>query len=293
MKLLMLVCCLGYSMAWWCKGHMLTAMVAQLDLQIDSKASFEQAQGVVGFLGGDLTHGNSNMFVESACWADDIKGYGFKATNGWHYIEKQYIEDSSVMPNGKEAKENVVWAINEAVSTLKNRNSANAKLETALMLRFLIHFVGDLHQPLHAASLYNEKHPNGDRGGNSFVIKFNKHIRNLHSLWDAALGELEQDLARPLSNSNYAEFEEYARDLMREYPREELAKELSEGNYANWAEESYNLAQNFVYQSIQEHQRPSDQYIEDGIELVRRRIALAGYRLADLLREIYPSSECE
>lgn len=139
----------------------------------------------------------------------------------------------------------------------------------------------------------NKSRPNGDRGGNSFNIKFNRQIKNLHFLWDAALGELEQDLVRPLSNSNYAEFEDYAKELMSEYPREELSRELSDENYENWAEESYQLAQSFVYEGIQEHQKPSDEYIKDGIVLSRMRIALAGYRLADLLREIYPSSVSE
>ena len=52
------------------------------------------------------------------------------------------------------------------------------------MYRALIHFVGDIHQPLHCVSRYTKKHPNGDRGGNDFKLQHGQY-RNLHLLWDA------------------------------------------------------------------------------------------------------------
>ena len=56
------------------------------------------------------------------------------------------------------------------------------------MLMYLIHLIGDIHQPLHNASLVDEKHPKGNLGGNDFLIETtNSQIKNLHSYWDACL----------------------------------------------------------------------------------------------------------
>lgn len=52
------------------------------------------------------------------------------------------------------------------------------------MLRLLIHMVGDMHQPMHAATLFDERFPQGDKGGNSFTVYNGKTKTNLHSVWD-------------------------------------------------------------------------------------------------------------
>lgn len=59
------------------------------------------------------------------------------------------------------------------------------------MLKVCIHFFGDFHQPLHASNRVTPEHPSGDRGGNDFPIKYGK-ITKLHSLWDQAIGQIQQ-----------------------------------------------------------------------------------------------------
>jgi hypothetical protein len=55
-----------------------------------------------------------------------------------------------------------------------------------MMMRYLIHVIGDIHQPLHASELFNDGlFVNGDQGGNLFKIKYKDHIDNLHKLWDS------------------------------------------------------------------------------------------------------------
>ena len=68
-------------------------------------------------------------------------------------------------------------------------------LGDSLDMRLLIHYVGDIHQPLHASSRFTAEFPNGDRGGNSFHLKRNGEINELHALWDSVLQEYSVDLS--------------------------------------------------------------------------------------------------
>lgn len=68
-------------------------------------------------------------------------------------------------------------------------------LGDSLDMRLLIHYVGDIHQPLHASSRFTAEFPNGDRGGNSYHLKPNGEINELHALWDSVLQEFSVDLS--------------------------------------------------------------------------------------------------
>jgi hypothetical protein len=57
----------------------------------------------------------------------------------------------------------------------------------SIALRIFMHLVGDVHQPLHATSRWTKNHPKGDKGGNKFLIKRHKSVKNLHSLWDSGV----------------------------------------------------------------------------------------------------------
>jgi len=67
----------------------------------------------------------------------------------------------------------------------KKGHSVEDGLSTAL--RFLIHYTGDIHQPLHATSRVNHEYPAGDRGGNSFPVPAKDGVSNLHSVWDSVI----------------------------------------------------------------------------------------------------------
>src|SRR5437879_13448435 len=71
----------------------------------------------------------------------------------------------------------------------------------ATSLRFLLHFVGDIQQPLHCADGYSSAHPTGDAGGNSFSVT---GWPNLHYLWDSGGGYLTDSVSRPLSDTALA-----------------------------------------------------------------------------------------
>lgn len=63
-------------------------------------------------------------------------------------------------------------------------------------MRYLIHVLGDIHQPLHTSTLVNEKFPDGDQGGNLFKIDFSENIDNLHKLFDSGANKLGEEIKR-------------------------------------------------------------------------------------------------
>jgi len=75
----------------------------------------------------------------------------------------------------------------------------NQEFEKSLLMRYLIHVLGDIHQPLHSSTLINEKFPNGDQGGNLFLIKYNENINNLHKLFDSGADNLGQPITRVIN----------------------------------------------------------------------------------------------
>lgn len=77
---------------------------------------------------------------------------------------------------------------------------------------------------------------------------------------------------------------------MNEFTRESLSDYLAERDVDQWSIESFHDAVNIVYAGITEGEKPSEEYLQLGIKTARMRIALAGYRLADLLNEIYGSA---
>lgn len=88
-----------------------------------------------------------------------------------------------------------------------------------------------------------------------------------------------------MTDDDYANLAGFAEDLMDEFPRKNL-EELSNKNITEWTIESFHYA-NQVYGGIVENGTPSDEYIQQGQAVAKRRIALAGYRIADLVRELF------
>lgn len=100
-------------------------------------------------------------FQEIACWADDIRSQE-PATAGWHFIDIPVCRLSD--PSGctpPPVDDNAVWAIDNAEATLEA--AAAAKLDRERQLRFIVHFIGDVHQPLHASDYFSSAFPSGDR----------------------------------------------------------------------------------------------------------------------------------
>jgi hypothetical protein len=137
--------------AWWADGHMLVAKIAYSSLSTTSQIAADE---LISLLATDYP--TSPDFTTAACWADDLKSLGVTQYNNWHFVDLPVVKGGFwwQIPETTNSSINP-WAINSAVTTLST--TAATQLDKAIQLRFLIHFVGDLHQPLHAASLFSSQ----------------------------------------------------------------------------------------------------------------------------------------
>ena len=227
----------------------------------------------------DATLPGSDDFVGVGPWADDVRN-DRRETGPWHYKDLFFREDGKP-PKNKPDAVNAASKIVEFAAVLKDRTKSDAQRAEAL--RFLIHLVADIHQPLHAVARETDALPGGDRGGNLFAILppdgGDRGPKNLHALWDDGAGLLQsypRDQARIVALAE-------ARSLMATLPRSSFRK-ASESNPDKWVEESAGLARKQVYR-LPPNTVPSKDYIERSRSLAAQRLSLAGYRLADLLNK--------
>src|SRR5215475_10341476 len=153
--------------AWGPKGHEIIARIAADNLTPAAHLRLSQ------ILGGDAPA----LMVLDSSWADEIRG-DHPETAAWHFVN---IEVGSRGYDRKRdcLKDNcVVRQIEREAGLLADPRAPFAPRRDTL--RFLIHFVGDLHQPLHAT----DRH---DKGGNAFVVYQGRKRSNLHRVWDEDL----------------------------------------------------------------------------------------------------------
>jgi hypothetical protein len=287
------------AFAWHDTGHMLVAQVAYLRLTPAAKARVDallvtpQGKRPLIFLcAGYYTPETCEKTydpVQIAVWMDDFRGDSLNDPYApWHYIDFNPIFDGTpVRTNVGAEPENVLSRINWAVNTLRKGTGSNKT--DAETLGFLFHLVGDVHQPLHAATRYTPANPNGDQGGNLFKIKMpaDAHISNLHAFWDAAGGAFGfTSPKRPLDQAGKDRMLALARELIKEFP-ETSVPEWKNLDPHDWAIESNTLAREVVYKNIKEGDEPSKTYTDEAQRLSRKRLAIAGYRLAGVLNALF------
>jgi hypothetical protein len=255
---------------------MLVAQVA-LDSGIMSASTIESAQAIIAEINKYFP--NSPEFVTAGVWADDLKSEGNYLEANWHFIDLPVEDESNPPPEPPPAPpaENVAWAISEGSSTV--RAAKSTLLDKSRQLRFMVHFVGDVHQPLHAASYFSEQFPDGDAGGNAWAIT-SSIAKNLHSFWDSGAGQWATDLPRPLSPASQAQLKTEAAALMSEHPASSFGSLVAAWPPTVWANESVELAATVAYTAPQAPTPIPDDYITEAVALCRKQVALAGYRLA-------------
>jgi hypothetical protein len=174
--------------------------------------------------------------------------------------------------------------------------SATAK-DRAVSLAWIEHLVGDIHQPLHAMEMFASDLPDGDNGGNEIAVRGEGGVTRLHSYWDGVM-----------SNSDaYDAVEFLAEDILNDpqLQRGKLHEMAERPAYTQWADESYRWAIAMAYlngrlryaisrdyydKRINESDVPAlpHSYYANARSLSRRRIALAGYRLAEQVATLLP-----
>lgn len=277
------------SLGWGAGGHMMTAQIAFGRLNPKARAQVKMLLAIE-IDPADVSK-QSKDFVNAAHWADDLRPFAeFDSFKPLHFIDKPFSTDGTALPDGVPEPDNIVKALEDNVNILKTSTDKN---EQALALRLIIHFVGDIHQPLHCATRVSSSLPDGDRGGNSVSIKVpgaNGKLKttNLHSFWDGGIGSF------PPSGANFAppplnKIPAASALATAGNPATDPALHLDDPfNFMAWADESFALAKDVAYKGIKNNGKPTAAYKKAGLKVVRKRVAWGGYRLAALLNSIWP-----
>jgi hypothetical protein len=275
--------------AWGAGGHMIVAYIAYQRLNANAKREANRLLALPINPAGVTSERRD--FVRAAVWADDLRPFPeFKPTLVEHFADFPFSVDGTPVPTDQPAPDNIIVALGKNVETLRTSTDDNARAQA---LRFIIHFVGDIHQPLHCSARVDSAHREGDRGGNDFAVRVpdeNGRLKksNLHSFWDSGLGRF------PKSGPNFSPpplgtIPAAASVAMRGNPDTSPGLRLDNPTgFAGWAKESSDLAQRKAYDGLEPGGTPNAAYRRDGARVARRRVAWGGYRLAALLNSIFP-----
>ena len=283
--------------AWWDPGHLVVAMIAYENLDPIAKKRVDE---LTKQLQRDYPY--INHFITTGPWPDDLKAEGVRTFDTWHYTNIPV--NTSRLPLADAPVIDIIWAINQMQTVLGSEKARD--VDKARHLAFLVHLVGDLHQPLHSTSVHDNHQPAGNLGGNAFKLK--GKWRNMHALWDDGCGYLSElndinphgEEKKSLSKKEIKRIKKFSKSLMKEYPREHFSVyNIQQLDPDFWALESHKLAIKYGYKGVNEikedgyekwirsNDEPSDLYLQNGQKVVKERLALAGYRLAEILNDLF------
>jgi hypothetical protein len=327
-------------LAWNDLGHMVVARIAYDQLNDQERAAVVAILRHHPHLNELLLKNrppnateNEWIFLRAATWPDNIRPprngsrepvsshsiYRFHHAT-WHYANFEYRAGQREttlpsqpllhhpLPSHPADRTDIIEQLDHSYMIVRGAERERSEPETSLELAeiravrmcWMIHLIGDVHQPLHVVTLVDDRIPElkyGDEGGNKLAIRINHNTapRKLHALWDDLLG----------THAHYPQVvhlaEMFSRDprlapaKMPDYARHKQAWE--------YAEESYQAAKDVVYQNgrlqfalwsrVENHELPvgevpvmSNEALEQAHALAARRITLAGFRLADRLKYI-------
>jgi hypothetical protein len=156
--------------------------------------------------------------------------------------------------------------------------------------------VGDLHQPLHVGNHITAEHPapDGDLGGNNFKIDhYGKdmpwYANSLHFIWDHLFDQFSEiKIKNPMSEIEWAALSKFSAERIKMHSYESLSEQMKKNSATDsWAEESHTLAEDYAFKNVEEGEDVSEEYMSGARQIINKRLAIAGYRLADLVVKIY------
>lgn len=323
---LLLAACLGFSTsslhAWDHPGHMTTAAIAFAEIEranpdlVDKIGLLmlkhpDPAPFWVATVDGKGKERTRRMFIESARWADDAK-FTPDDRPTWHTARWPILADDApteavalVESRKGEPTGNAIEALVLNTSILGNPEAKPQ--ERALALSWMMHILGDIHQPLHVSDLFSEDFPTGNGAGTMAYVwdPLADSAMPLHILWDS----------NRMRSTRLEDVDGYAQKIMKKYPRSalpELTPYQGVGDFRKWARESHQLAVDWAYDieaipdpnleldsdrlianmmnyilngvsPVDEAPAVPDEYWNKVQEQAPRRMALAGYRMADII----------
>lgn len=235
---------------WGVTGHRATGEIAEKHLSKRAKRKIKK-----------LLKGEGLAFVST--YADGIKSdEKYNKFYSWHYVNMPL--DGNYNTAIKNSKGDLVTGIEHCVIVLKDEKSSIE--EKQFYLKMLVHFLGDLHQPMHVGQ-------KEDKGGNTIQLEWFNKGTNLHRVWDTDI----------LSNwgMSYLELAMNTKELS-----EEEIKEIEKGTVIDWLQDTHKLTKK-VYKSVKKGENLQYKYSYDYMPVVREQLQKGGIRLAKLLNDIF------
>lgn len=244
--------------SWGYTGHRTIGQLAENHLNQTAKLEIKNLLG-------------DTSIADACTWADDArKDPQFKETANWHFLNlplglsfEEFKNQVDTMSQG-----NVYSALINAEQTLKNRDTP--RQQQVYALKFIMHFVGDLHQPMHISRAE-------DKGGNTIQLNYEDKGTNLHSLYDSKLLEKQGldyiQLASKFDNVSAEDIKQWQSDSL-----------------ITWIWESYQISSQLYAEVDAMGSRVIDEaYYQKHLPIVEKRIQQAAIRLAGVLNSIYPT----
>jgi hypothetical protein len=234
---------------WWDLGHRIVARLAESRLTPHTREAVR-----------DILDGQS--LADASVWADNIRQYRHDADK-LHYVNIPLADTRYVPGRHCPGGQCIIAAIEQERHLLAD--PAASPEGRAEALRFLIHFMGDLHEPLHTAD-------NGDRGGNQRAVIFLGHATDLHKVWD---GEM--------IDSSVVNQDQYLESLRRRMDSLDV-RGFEAGTVVDWVMEGHRIAVEHAYR-LPRDGRIGWAYVRANRPIVDRALIAGGVRLANVLNE--------
>ncbi len=235
---------------WGKNGHRATGEIASKYLSTEAKARIAQ-----------ILDGVSLAMVST--FADEIKSDTlYRKYSPWHYVN--YPFGGSYASSQKSNRGDLMAGIDACIAVLKDKSST--KKQQAFYLKLLVHFIGDLHQPMHVGIAK-------DLGGNRFQVQWFDEGTNLHRVWDEHLIDFyKMSYSELADNTPYVSPEELTR--------------IQGGTHYDWMVESKELCQE-VYAKTKVGANLKYDYAYLFMDKLRMQLFKGGVRLAVILNEVY------
>jgi hypothetical protein len=245
------------AVAWGYEGHRIIAEIAEQFLELQTAHHVRDLLAIE----------NLTTLAEVSTWADEIRPQ-HPETRRWYFVNIP-LHPTAAESSGYDAArdcpqhECVVAKIEEFERVLADPQASERKRLEAL--KYVVHFIGDVHQPLHASN-------NDDRGGNDVAVTFMGRQTNLHAVWDSTIigpavkGDERAYALRRAGDITLAESQQW-----------------SAGNAVSWANESHGIAVRMIYGQLPHSGSLPDIYEAEALPIVNQQLSRAGVRLAMIL----------
>ncbi|MFK5981333.1 MAG: S1/P1 nuclease [Flavobacteriaceae bacterium] len=235
---------------WGKTGHRTTSEIAEKYLTKKAKKEIDK-----------LLNGQTLAFVSN--YGDEIKSdNSYRKFGSWHYVNFPF--DSSYEEHPKSEKGDIIVGIQTCIDVLKN--NVSTREDKIFHLKMLVHFIGDLHQPMHIGLA-------DDKGGNDFQVRWFNQGTNLHTVWDSKMLESY--------GMSYTELASNAKRLSKTQ-----VEEIQKGTTIDWMNESRELCKD-IYKTTEVGAKLRYRYSYVYMDTVRFQLQKGGIRLAEVLNDIF------